>query len=149
MKNPELFNETISILVKAYFDGTLRHNDCAACAVGNMVAARNNCVLELDDFICAYDKSGNEFDNRLWFDLVHGLGFSGDSLKSAQDQIQTTGYTLQEITDIELAFDYLGWNEENDTDGFKGLMNVVDTLQKIHECTDEEREEAKLKFVRA
>lgn len=41
MKRPELYQKTVDILVKAYFDDTLQHGNCYACAVGNIIAG--NC----------------------------------------------------------------------------------------------------------
>jgi hypothetical protein len=35
------FNHTVNVLVKAYLNDTLRHNNCYACAVGNMIASAN------------------------------------------------------------------------------------------------------------
>jgi hypothetical protein len=45
MKRQELYNNTVDILVQAYFNDTLAHCDCSACAVGNMIAG--NCGYEL------------------------------------------------------------------------------------------------------
>lgn len=36
------FNNSMDILVKAYFNGHLRHNTCSACAVGNLVMDLGN-----------------------------------------------------------------------------------------------------------
>lgn len=42
MKNQQLFDKTVSVLVNAYFNGYLNPVDCAACAVGNLVAGGLN-----------------------------------------------------------------------------------------------------------
>ncbi|MCW3109903.1 MAG: hypothetical protein JWQ09_4409 [Segetibacter sp.] len=36
MKHSERFERAVSALVDAFYKGTLRKGDCAACAVGNM-----------------------------------------------------------------------------------------------------------------
>jgi hypothetical protein len=43
IKEP-LYHKTIGILVDAYFDDTLQHGNCSACAVGNLVAAAKGCT---------------------------------------------------------------------------------------------------------
>ena len=43
MKNKELFEKTTKILIDAFMNETLAKGDCAACAVGNMVAANIGC----------------------------------------------------------------------------------------------------------
>jgi len=40
MKNEKLYHETVDILANAYMNNTLVHGTCAACAVGNIIAAR-------------------------------------------------------------------------------------------------------------
>jgi len=50
MENKKLFDRTVSILSKAYLNDTLRHGDCYACAVGNLVC----------------HAIGSEFKNGIW-----------------------------------------------------------------------------------
>src|SRR5687768_1919011 len=42
MKNPELYNRTVDILVDAYFKDALVSDDCTACACGNIISANLN-----------------------------------------------------------------------------------------------------------
>lgn len=66
--------------------------------------------------------------------------------------INNTSYELSELGMIEKAFlytvNYKSTDIPTDEENFKGLMAVVDVLQEIHECTDEEKEKAKLQFVK-
>jgi hypothetical protein len=173
MKNKELFDKTVSILVKAYFEGTLRHTDPCGCAVGNLIAFNNNykIVGSLEDavrlrwknqidstvkqrwcsvHICGdFTRSFTEFDSK--------RGHLDDATKKKRleigvKQLKSTGYTPTQTALIERAFE-IDWEltdiGDGDSDGFKGLMAVVDVLQEIHECTDEERDTAKQMFVKA
>ena len=139
MKNKELFDKTVSILVKAYMRGDLNADSCAACAVGNILGHGNW-------------KGGrrNEFQTVFPANSIHIFNDWNES-----------GYNLWELARIEEAFlkgvDYqppnlheaiIGKNNATDEGNFKGLMSVLDTLQKIHECSDKEKEEAKALFVK-
>lgn len=143
MKNEKLFNETVDILVKAYQNDTLVYTSCARCAVGNIVSARNPGI--------------SYFDNLKWANAIHvGTGKIYSHIQEdALRQIETTGYTVQDVADIEKAF-YFGsygltednWNEQTEN-SFDGLMAVVDALMLIHEANEVQVKEAKSLFVKA
>ncbi len=140
MKNKELFDRTVSILVKAYLHETLQHADACACAVGNLVMACGE-----------YEKGFNDD----WFRCTHRGGIFGDNYYGeAKRQIDCTGYSPQEIASIEHVFEnnhhvIVGDNIVEDEDGYLGLMAVVDCLMEIHECKDEKvKEETKAMFVK-
>jgi len=138
MKNQELFDKTITVLVKAYQKNTLRHQLCWACAVGNIVAAANGSPLN------------NVMDSFDWEDYYHTLHAATQNIASFKateagfKQIEKTGYTPIQLLAIEKAFE----REKNDIDGFNGLMAVVDCLMEIHEATTEQAESAKSLFVK-
>lgn len=150
MKNKELFNRTISVLVKAYFDKTLAHGDCACCAVGNLVCAGYGEVMPTNPFgkleLTKY---------RGWADSVFGYIHT----KKAQENISVTGYNRSELEKIEESFEIgnnIHWQAyKNHTEKeieecqYNGLMRVVDTLMVIHEANETEVKEAKELFVKA
>lgn len=145
MKNQSLFNRTIGILVKAYFDGTLLHGYCASCAVGNIVGANNGKTC---DIIRPWVFSDGTFP--LWERVfvtsffrqkIYINKYEGDAKK----EIDSTGYSLNELASIEFSFETA--SREGDWE-FNGLMSVCDTLMQIHECSIEEIEDAKAQFVR-
>lgn len=150
MKNQELFNKTIAVLVKAYFSGTLAHGDCACCAVGNLVCAGYG------DELPKYPYGDSDLHKyRDWGYLLSGRKADNAGLEN----IRVTSYTSIELLKIENAFESgannIHWQEyDNHTDKeiqesqYNGLMRVVDTLMQIHECTVEETELAKLQFVK-
>lgn len=156
MKNKELFDRTISILVKAYQQETLVHMNCCACAVGNIVAA--NCGISYiptctsdKEYKIVYLHHSGIYNPRLpsWFEVCEEENY-GNYSKECILQIESTGYTVKQIQKIERAFEAANYKEsfDCDEDGFKGLMNVVDCLMKIHESTPEQAAEAKQLFVK-
>jgi hypothetical protein len=145
MKNKELFDKTIAILVKAYQNDTLEHGDCQACAVGNLVAANKGIRLyrDSDGTLCS---SHSYFDNAQWARAI----LEGKEDKGGFEEIKTTGYSIEELILIENAFELYPRSPvfDYDQDGYKGLMSVVDCLMQIHEADQLECDEAKQLFIR-
>jgi len=131
MRNKKLFDKTINILVNAYLKGTLIHSFSCACAVGNLVAAYNNYKV----IKCGWENKEGEAVLATW------CGRIIDGRKRIQE-LECTGYTVQEIVEIERAFE----RTFDDRSGYKGLMNVVDALIEIHQGTDDHKKEAKELF---
>lgn len=139
MKNPELYNRTVDILVQAYFNDTLQHGNCHACAVGNLVAA--NCGYS---FIKYSDRQRWEKSSPYWQE-VHMVGSCGTQWiapdwyhNGAKHQIDSTGYKWEETAKIELAFETAPKGNSEDEWMFNGLMAVIDVLDEIHENTDKQ-----------
>lgn len=133
-----LYNKTVGILVDAYFNDTLRHGSCSACAVGNIVAAN----LEIKVF----PKGGWSRSLPYWSDvhiidsLTHEQIFFEDGhlyRKEGIEQIKTTGYTPEQTAQIEYAFETASQGNSKEDWMFNGLMAVIEVLDKIHENTDE------------
>ena len=151
MKNKELFNRTVAVLVKAYQNDTLIHGSCCACAVGNLVAA--SCGI--DDI----------FDDDEWRKKALGGGFWGWAFVfstfgreqhiypenyrgPAKFQIDATGYSWQELAKIEHAFETAPKGDNDDDWMLNGLLAVYDVLCEIHEVDKSEVQDAKLVFVK-
>ena len=174
MKNKELFDHSVSVLVRAYFEGTLASGTCNACAVGNLIVSglgltyRKDTSLralrEDDSFYAMRRESYTPSNNYAlsngaaslkWHSCLTRLrsdranlwpeNIDGDML-DASKEIDSTGYSLEEIIDIEGAFEsgciihyanYCRINKQDVLeDQFRGLMGVMDTLFKIHEVTN-------------
>ena len=136
MKNQELFNRTIGILVKAYQNDTLTHGICQKCAVGNIVAANMGFSPEPKGWLEANQDSTDWYTtigkNECW---RNENGFI---------QIQSTGYSPNNLYDIEESFESASEGADR---MFNGLMAVVDTLMIIHEANETEVKQAKELFV--
>lgn len=137
MNRPELFNKTISILVKAYFGGTLEAGDCGRCAVGNLVSAQTGEVAPHN-----------------WFRHIgRGAGPDGEDRRelAGSKQLDAIGYTITQVIKIEGAFEsghVLDHGERGSAEAqFGGLMAVVDVLQHIHGCDQAETEAARELFL--
>lgn len=133
MKNPELYHKTIDILVKAYLQDNLMHNDCTACAVGNLVgAALDEGSWNANPFwgwpsVCVTLREKNNIGR-----IFNPSNYKGE----AKRQIDATGYRYQDLAKIESSFE-LAYKGDNDEEFiFNGLMAVVEALDIIHENTD-------------
>jgi hypothetical protein len=131
MNRPELYKKTVDILFDAYFNDTLRHNNCMACAVGNIVAAG----------------MGYEYDGYIWrghidFDYFRAVKM-GEVTELGLAQVISTGYCVDELDRIESAFEGVYW-ETSEISGeglmLNGLVAVLDALKRIHEIEDNEEE---------
>ena len=100
MKRPT-FENTVNVLVQAYFNDTLKHDDCTSCAVGNIITA-----------------GGYKFSDDEWnVDATHWLIFIDSNIrknhwsarpcnnKLAHAQISASGYSPEELSLIESAFE--------------------------------------------
>lgn len=145
MKNESLFHKTVNILVQAYLNDTLVPSMCSACAVGNLVAA--NCGYKIDMDMPLY----KGFVRPMWQKLVWS-NKEHEVTDETYYQIQSTGYSVDELRQIERAFMNGGYPydfDENSPDYTLKLYQVVDLLCDIHEMNDTIKEEAKALFVRS
>lgn len=141
MKNLDLFKRTMDILWKAYKDGHLIHDDPCGCAVGNMVCYGLNTQKYMKR------KKNNYFgsSSREWTDVLRENG-SNPSTKARVD-ILSTGYTNDEILDIEAAFEGRTYHPSingygrtsrrySDETGIRGFLDVIKKLGEIHEAPE-------------
>lgn len=138
MNRPERFERSVDVLARAFFDGTLRHRDPCACAVGNLVADQIGADTEAESSMDWPDHSSH--DN--WYDALLDFIYRE---KKETDIARPLRYTNTEIAKIEDAFE----NAPHD-DQFEGLMNVLDVLFEIHEIEDQSvRENSREAFIKA
>lgn len=173
MNRPELYQKTINLLVEAYFSDKLRHGDCSACAVGNIL---KEYIERIDISPYSWAKlflttgwrngpttqyiSGVDKDEVVvatiypsprmgvyQIDEVYEDEDGKDMVRlekmKALDAIKMSGYTVAELARVEKEF------ETASKDGdwmFNGLMAVVDVLDEIHEAGDEITITSKSKF---
>lgn len=143
MKKPELYQKTVDILVQAYFNDTLEHGNCAACAVGNIIAANNEIDFKRGDSTpCLF------WDNKRL--PVWGWIFQTDRDKKRQRfspesyigemkaEIDSSGYDLYDLRKIEYAFEMAEKGNSEEDYMFNGLMAVIEVLDTIHKNKDSE-----------
>lgn len=154
MINETLYNKTVDILVQAYFNDTLQSGSWCGCAVGNIVAANNGIKIVLDeDGDPAWPTHAMCAKN--WYGIIkpENLGpLNQNEKNNGLFQIESTGYSVEQITIIEHAFEHYtnfttDWEEKEDKRMFNGLMAVIDVLDQIHGNTSPEvTQTAKRKF---
>ncbi len=131
MNRPEVYQKSVDVLAKAYVDGRLDKLDCAACAVGNLVAA--GCGYK----IIGYNKYlGSDGIVRTpdWLFIVREWNLNKEGVM----EVNSTGYDKNELTRIERAFMYPPEHLTCEYDEqYHGLMAVLKVLDEIHEVTDQ------------
>lgn len=146
------FYKSVDVLVTAYNNGTLIHQSCAACAVGNLVMAACDYTTnsDFDEWITTDGKSlGRIYTSRglakkstAWYSAARCQGYNDDPALTeiGKTQIASTGYTPEDIYKIEKAFEL--------TRGFPkpasvhALVRVITCLAEIHKLPDDELERA-------
>lgn len=153
MNRPDLYNKTVNILFDAYFNDTLEHGNCYACAIGNIIAANRaykllQCETIFDlklywEGFLPYHEITNIHSVRFpkWFMLVRrSSNYRVEDIAVAEKQIADTGYNLEEVRKIENAFEDCDMGSSEEDYMFNGLVAVLETLKKIHEVEDNEEE---------
>jgi len=143
MNRQALFERSIDVLAQAFFDGTLKHGDPCACAIGNLIAAEIGANTDADYASEWPDHSSGTS----WYDVLVTFKAKKDMGIAPEDEeiAQPLGYSNAEILKIEEAFEDTLFNDQ-----FQGLMNVLDVLFEIHEIEDEGvRRDSREAFVKA
>jgi hypothetical protein len=150
MYKPELYHKTVNILYDAYFNDTLRHGNCNACAVGNLVAA--NLGIKYRPYIGIFGdlvswNSARHIASSLigWPTVFTRFPGATEQEKNpfayegqAKIQIDSTGYTWRQLAKIEYAFETAKKGRSDEDYMFNGLIAVLEVLKKIHKVEDDE-----------
>ncbi len=127
----------------AYSNGTLRHMDCTACAVGNLIRG-NGYEFKGDLNVHWNEQEESCYDyNSSWLNHImrERRGFADttyvkpQSVEAAIEQIESTGYSIEELDKIEHAFEIckkLPHSSEKELQ-FLGLTAVLKVLEEIHQ----------------
>jgi hypothetical protein len=151
------FEHTVNVLVNAYLNDELEHRVCTACAVGNIVAAALGTKPALAGTCQATHTKHDNYhfaDGTLMSWWTDGIGQNSPSSQQA-----STGYRIDELNRIEVAFEMAEGRPDfngrltpgfttDETWMFNGLMAVVDVLADIHGVDLSVKENAKLLFVK-
>jgi hypothetical protein len=131
------FKHTMDLLVKAYLNDTLIHGNCAACAVGNMIADSMNYSFKREKATGLPDGLSWREAYPVWDDVFVTAWGSQDIDKSkyydrSKEQIDSTGYSMEELARIEYAFEKANKGKTVDDYMFNGLLAVLEVLADIH-----------------
>lgn len=149
MKNKDLYKRTVDILVQAYFNDTLIHGNCCACAVGNLIAANNGFTF-IKKYFFEWRETNPEWPSiHLFRECKQIADPINYDQKKGMEQLLSTGYTIIETAAIEYSFEKATGNTKDER-MFNGLMAVIEVLDKIHENTDTEiTAESKQRFAKS
>jgi len=149
-KKLELYHKTVDILFQAYFNDTLRHGNCYACAVGNMIAANGGYKFETDanaedPGLSIYWKGFSPYSSDskdpvwpAWLEYVREVNYYRDDEEAAKEEVRLTGYSRNELMLIEHAFENAVYGNSYEDYMFNGLVAVLEVLKQIHEIEDNE-----------
>lgn len=145
MIKEQLYKKTTDILFNAYFNDTLRHNMCTACAVGNIVAANMGyevCksltpISERPTIDWRKDGEHIPFNWSQVFitpsaDIIQYL-HPENYIDEAKKEIDSTGYSVNELARIEYAFETAPKGKNDEDYMYNGLVAVIDVLNDIHQ----------------
>lgn len=119
------FRNAFDALTSAYVNGTLQHEDCTACAVGN-IATYSGVNL---------DKGG-----LLWYSYIcdrrESLSYGKHGFKNMMQVVERTGYKVEEIDRIERTFEgtvkeFLLDSQDRDQAQYQGLVKVIELLAEL------------------
>lgn len=156
MEREALYHKTVNILFDAYFNDTLQHGNCYACAVGNIVAANMGLSFCLSpkrsvshENLRLHWKGENNWyaegllpdrDSKYWVEAISLGHVSTEKLKGGTlEQINATGYSPLDLAKIECAFENAReFGVPTEENMFNGLCAVLEALKEIHHVTDED-----------
>lgn len=165
------FENSVNVLVNAYLNDDLMHQNCACCAVGNLISHACNLKVQHignEEFYWVDDRN-KVYDPDEWLKVfgtkveeTGGLNFFRKKNMRVVDKwfrvdeinslvsywADETGYSIVQLASIERAFESVEYGENNDTWMFNGLMAVVDVLAEIHNIDLTAKESAKKLFVK-
>lgn len=144
------FENSVSVLVRAYMNDTLQKMSCAACACGNLVADANGYTFNkrlysISSESLMWDQS-EPLVNYAWPTWRRSVRneCTANNENESRLQAESTGYTNSELVVIEDAF--MRGNDSTDDGNFTALLAVVDVLAEIHGVDLSVKESAVLQF---
>lgn len=126
MDYPDRFTNAVDKLVEAFFDGTLEAGDCSKCAVGNICDGNE---AWKSAFQTRHHGQTQYFKRNNWPNAQHQ--------EWAQNAIESTGYSVEEMARVEKTFEKAGLDVKYDEnansmeDQYNRLMAVLDVLMDI------------------
>jgi len=152
MNRPNIYKKSVEILHDAYIRDYIGYFSCACGAAGNLIRANMGYKYEGDEKSHWWrDKNNsqvkNSWINTYMFDGTEIIFDKSNYVGLAKVQIDSTGYSLEELATIDTVFDQSPDDYEEIEDSiFSGLNAVIDCLKTIHEVEEEVIARDKEKF---
>ena len=141
-----LYYRTRNILLNAYHNKTLWNSDDCACAVANIIAANlGYAVVPSPQCPGLYAwKQNGDFVTPDFPEILrhYYLGEKCEPHECGFQQIESTGYTIKELRQIEAAFEGPWWlpdrrpKRKSRLRAKRGMYAVIEVLDIIHEVED-------------
>jgi len=144
MKNKELYQKTVDIILDAYNSGNFQKQDCTKCAVGNIIAA--NFSNYNHDYLKSISPDYRSNGYQTWVQLfvtnkkqriyqkAQDIYKSNPVIKS---HIDCTGYNWQDLAKIEKAFE----SGKTMLDSLTKVLNVLAEIHLVEEITINKNQE--------
>ena|SRR5690606_5590736 len=137
------FNYTVGVLINAYLSGKLERGYCGLCAVGNILNGRTEWSVLFCTDSHGKQRRGQELYGYLpAMQLVTPEEYAVASTCALID-IRRSGYTVDELAEVEFAFETAPKGSSLDDSIFNGLVAAIDALAKIHNVELGEVEQVK------
>ncbi len=137
MRNKELYDSTVDIILDAYNNKKLMHGSACGCFIGNIVEKRCKNLDYKDIYL-----DGNQVYTAYWYDVIsnHYAKTNVDLKELVKEQIDSTGYTVEEVIALEQAFESAISIEKRvigerglDIGQYEGMKAALKKLAEIHE----------------
>jgi hypothetical protein len=159
MNRPETYHKSVQILYDAYFNDTLEHERCSACAVSNLLqeaSVKSGIkVSRWSQIFCTISSANRRGpkqhliagENEILGETVSGgiKAYNIDNNKECKvwreeafTLFSYSDYTLEELIRIENVFESADAGLSDEDWMFNGLVDVLNALKQIHEVTDED-----------
>lgn len=148
MNRPELYTKTVDKLLTAYERGELKHGICKACAVGNICGNG-----DWENIFGTAPSSMRSSSEAVRSKDIFTQYLTTNTYSYLTEELKRTGYTLQELMDIEFAFEtapgyekvgivdqptlceFVSSNKTAPEWMYNGLCAVLLELGRIHEIS--------------
>ena len=130
------FSVAVDKLIRAFFNEDLKKGECDKCAVGNICdgSKKWSILFETNPDTLEQDRFG-----------LNQYMFDSDAFEEPLQVIAKTGYSPEQMAEVEYAFEANTWYEENVKtredkiqSQFEGLCAVIDKLCEFDEIQNSE-----------
>ena len=121
MKTTKRFEDAVTKLYTAFHKGELEKCNCAKCAVGSIVGSRL-----WANFLPKYGVNGIPLSEDSFY-----LKYQPENILNSKLDVEATGYSVNELANVEEIFMESHFSEQGKSGQFKGLCEVVEYLCEL------------------
>lgn len=150
MNRPELFKKTYDIMLAKWQEDVIEPRSACGCWIGSLIAGNAEQIPENERPEALRLKREGILVNAEWSRLF-STSYSRFTMEAyqyrsfdkaeryhdAKIQVDITGYTMEELANMEYAFESM-FSQSEDIN--ESIMSALDSLLKIHDVDDDEAE---------